>query len=126
MLVDRRKWSRLPLAIPVFVRNQPGEGGDWSEFASAIDVSAGGMLVASRRSREVSSQILLEIPVAPLAGMAQLPATSRSFRGKVVRSAAAGGYHLLAVKFLSPLGPARRKKKKSAAAKSRVGREMAR
>lgn len=131
MRVDRRKWSRLPLAIPVFVRNHPAEKGgkgDVLEFASAIDVSAGGMLVASRRSRGVASRLLLEIPVAPLAGLAGLPAASRCFRGRVVRRVAADGFYLLAVKFLSPLGKvaASAKKRKHAISRTRLGRELGR
>ena len=104
MRVERRKWERLPLAIPVFLRNHPGESGGSVEFASARDVSGGGMLVVSRRSRSVSSRILLEIPVAPLDGMAEVPAAARCFDGIILRSQAADGYHLLAVQFSSPLG----------------------
>jgi len=131
MRVDRRKWSRLPLAIPVFVRNHPADKhgeGDLLEFASAIDVSAGGMLVASRRSRRVASQLLLEIPVSPLSGLVGLPVASRCFRGRVVRRLAADGFYLMAVKFMSPLGkrPGPRRKRKAANAKSRLGRELAR
>ena len=46
---ERRKWARLPLAIPVFVRSRDGKGKEFLEFATALNVSAGGMLVAIRR-----------------------------------------------------------------------------
>ena len=45
---ERRKWTRLPLAIPVFVRSRDGKGKEFLEFATALNVSAGGMLVAIR------------------------------------------------------------------------------
>ncbi len=126
MRVERRKWERLPLAIPVFLRNHPGESGGSVEFASARDVSGGGMLVVSRRSRRVSSRILLEIPVAPLAGMAEIPAAARCFDGIIVRSQAIDAYHLLAVQFSSPLGekpsPVKRKKALGLAARRAMAR----
>ena len=46
---ERRRWQRLPLAIPVFIRCQDENGKDILEFATALNVSAGGMLVAVRR-----------------------------------------------------------------------------
>ena len=47
---ERRKWTRLPLAIPVFVRSRDEKGKEFLEFATALNVSAGGMLVAMRRA----------------------------------------------------------------------------
>ena len=41
---ERRKWARLPLAIPVFVRSRDRKGKEFLEFATALNVSAGGML----------------------------------------------------------------------------------
>jgi len=124
MPVDRRKSPRLRLAIPVFLRNTPAEKPAWLDFASAVDVSAGGMLLASRRSCGLASNLLLEIPAAPLAGLAELPVGSRCFRGTVVRSLAAEGYHLIAVRFLPPRKQSR--KRKPARYKSRPHTEFAR
>jgi len=82
---ERRKWSRLPLAIPVFVRGQVEREKEFLEFATALNVSAGGMLVAVRRSLPSLAQVLLEIPSAPLAALAALPKVARSLRAKVLR-----------------------------------------
>ena len=70
---ERRKWSRLPLAIPVFVRGRDGKGKEFLEFATALNVSAGGMLVAIRRVLPAIAQVRLEIPSAPVAALALLP-----------------------------------------------------
>jgi hypothetical protein len=43
---ERRKWPRLPLAIPIFVRSREDNGKETLEFATALNVSAGGALVA--------------------------------------------------------------------------------
>lgn len=100
---ERRKWVRLPLAIPVFVRSRDDKGKECLEFATALNVSAGGMLVAVRRVLPSSAAISLEIPSAPLAALAALPRASRTLRAKALRMTHAEGYHLLGLKFLRPL-----------------------
>ncbi|MFZ0860879.1 MAG: PilZ domain-containing protein [Candidatus Sulfotelmatobacter sp.] len=100
---ERRKWTRLPLAIPVFVRGRDGKGKEFLEFATALNVSAGGMLVAMRRVLPAIAQIRLEIPSAPVAALAVLPKASRSLRAKALRTTPAEGYYLLGLKFARPL-----------------------
>ena len=100
---ERRKWPRLPLAIPVFVRTSDENGKDLLEFATALNVSAGGALVAVRRSLPLSSLVLLEIPSAPLMTTAALPKAARNLRAKALWESHANGYQLLGVKFSHPL-----------------------
>ena len=100
---ERRKWARLPLAIPVFVRSRDDKGKEFLEFATSLNVSAGGMLVAIRRSLPAVSQIRLEIPSAPVAAMAMLPRAARTLRARTLRTIPADGYYLLGMKFLRPL-----------------------
>jgi len=102
---ERRMWSRLPLAIPVFVRSRDDKGKDFLEFATALNISASGALVAVRRPLPVSAKLLLEIPSAPLAATANLPKASRTLRAKCLRVTHAEGYHLIALKFSRPLLP---------------------
>ncbi len=100
---ERRIWPRLPLAIPVFVRSRDDKGKDFLEFATALNISASGVLVAVRRALPLSARILLEIPSAPLAATAKLPKASRTLRAKCVRVTHAEGYHLVGLKFSRPL-----------------------
>ena len=102
---ERRKWSRLPLAIPVFVRSRNREGKEFLEFATALNVSAGGMLVAVRRALPDVAHIQLEIPSAPVAAVALLPRASRDMRAKALRTTPAEGCYLLGLKFSRPLLP---------------------
>src|SRR5207248_11115402 len=81
---ERRRWPRLPLAIPVFVRTRDDKGKEFLEFATALNVSAGGALVAVRRSLVASAQVVLEIPSAPLAATTALPKASRTLRAPTV------------------------------------------
>jgi hypothetical protein len=100
---ERRKWTRLPLAIPVFVRSRDEKGKEFLEFATALNISAGGALVAVRRSLPKAAQVLLEIPSAPLAATAGLPRAARTLRARATRITHAEGYHLLGLKFSRPL-----------------------
>ena len=117
---ERRKWTRLPLAIPVFVRSRDEKGKEFLEFATALNVGAGGMLVAVKRSLSSSAQVSLEIPSAPLATLAGLPRASRNIRAKVLRMSHAEGYRLLGLKFsrplLTPRAPMRTRARKIASA----------
>jgi hypothetical protein len=100
---ERRKWTRLLLAIPVFVHSRDGQGKEFLEFATALNVGAGGMLVAMRRALPAIAQIRLEIPSAPVAALALLPQASRTLRAKVLRTTPANGFYLLGLKFSRPL-----------------------
>ena len=100
---ERRKWTRLPLAIPVFVHSSAGKGKEFLEFATSLNVSAGGMLVAIRRALPAISQLRIEIPSAPVASLALLPRDTRTLRAKTLRTTPAAGYYLLGLKFLRPL-----------------------
>ena len=101
--IERREWPRLPLAIPVFVRSHDQAGKEFLEFASALNISAGGALIAVHRSLKPAAQVSLEIPSAPLAASAPARRNSRVLRGKIVRVTHAEGYHLLGLKFAHPL-----------------------
>jgi hypothetical protein len=100
---ERRRWPRLPLAVPVFVRSQSEADKEFLEFATALNVSAGGMLVAVRRSIPSSAHVLLEIPSAPLAALAALPRVARNMNARVLRMERGEGYNLVALKFSRPL-----------------------
>lgn len=111
---ERRRWPRLPLAIPVFVRSRLEQDKEFLEFATALNVSAGGMLVAVRRSLPATTEVSLEIPSAPLAALASLPKSARTLRAKVLRTQHAEAYNLVGLKFSRPLA--------NAAAKDRTAR----
>ena len=101
--LERREWARLPLAIPVFVRSKDQNGKDFLEFATALNISASGALVAVHRALRPTAQVSLEIPSAPLAASAPVPKSSRNLRAKIVRVTHAEGYHLLGIKFTQAL-----------------------
>ncbi len=85
------------------MRCRDDKGKEFLEFATALNVSAGGMLLAVRKGLPSAAEILLEIPSAPLAGLSALPKTARNLRARALRSTQAAGCHLLGLKFARPL-----------------------
>ena len=100
---EQRKWPRLQLAIPVFVRTRDRNGKDSLEFATAVNISPGGALVVARRSLPRSGQLSLEIPSAPVGPADALNTASRIMQAKTVWVAHLDDYHLLGLKFARPL-----------------------
>jgi len=98
-----RKWARLQLAIPVFVRSRDDNGRDSLEFATAINISAGGALVVVRRPVPQSAPVSLEIPRAPIGPAIGLPDRSHLIRAKAVWVTHREDCHLLGLKFARPL-----------------------
>jgi PilZ domain len=100
---EKRKWHRLPLALPVFVRSVDGDGKESLEFATGLNVSAGGILVATRKALPLAMRTLLEIPVAPFTLPAQAPKTTRKLEAKIVRIIHGDDFHLIGMRFQRPL-----------------------
>ncbi|MGO9864915.1 MAG: PilZ domain-containing protein [Terriglobales bacterium] len=96
---EERKWVRLHIAIPVFVRTSDGIGEESLEFATAIDISPAGAMVVVRHSLPKSSPISLEIPSAPLRPVNGLKTSSRVIQAKAVWVTHRDDYHLLGLKF---------------------------
>jgi hypothetical protein len=102
---ERRRWERLPLAIPVFVRGLDPTGRQFVDFATALDISVGGALLALHRFLPKGSRILLEIPSAAVA--VDKNASPRSVRqrlyAKTVRITDGDRCKLVGVNFSVPL-----------------------
>jgi hypothetical protein len=102
-LPERRKYPRLPLSIPVFVRGTDKEGRDFLEFATALNISAGGILLATRRNLPKSAILSLEIPVAPLPAGTAFTHSIRTLRARLVRTTHGDKYNLMGMKFSKPI-----------------------
>lgn len=109
---ERRDYERIPLAIPIFVRGADGEGKEFLEFATALNISAGGALLATRRYLPRSARLSLEIPSAPLPRIAILPRAIRKLRARLVRVTALDGYQLWGLKFSTRLSSVKRTRRK--------------
>ena len=101
-VAERRGWERLPISIPFFVRGSTASGEEFLEFATALNLSAGGVLLATRRYLDAGTKISLEVPVA-LVNKAQLPRSVSRLQATVLRCTADRQYFLLGVQFEDPL-----------------------
>src|SRR5579884_1028104 len=99
---ERRKWDRLPISVPFFIRSDKGDGDEQLEFATALNLSAGGALLASRKYLDPGTSVRLEIPVA-LVNKAQLPRSVSLLHAKVLRCTPDRQYFLLGFEFQPPL-----------------------
>ncbi len=100
---ERRRWERLPIAVPVFVRGVDDRGKEFLEFTSALNISAGGALLAVRRSTKRSSRVTVEIPSAPLPQLEVPLQVVRSLGAEVVRVTHSDHGHIWALRFTRPL-----------------------
>ena len=101
-VAERRDWDRLPISIPFFVRGRKEAGDEFLEFATALNLSAGGVLLATRRYLEPGTRISLEVPVA-LVHKAQLPRSVSLLHATVLRCTPDRQYFLLGLQFEAPL-----------------------
>lgn len=100
-LQERRKNERIPLAIPVFVRGKDSEGKQFLEFATLLNISTGGALLAIRTNAARSSTLSLEIPSAPPPRVA--PHAVRRLAARLVWATSLDNYRICGIKFKTPV-----------------------
>jgi hypothetical protein len=108
--IERRQHERVPLAIPVFVRGADSEGREFLEFATALNISANGALLATRRYLPKFSSLWLEIPTAVLPPV--FPKAVRRLRARPLRVTVLEGKQLWGLKFVTKLPSAKGKREK--------------
>src|SRR2546429_8008243 len=100
---ERRRWSRLPLAIPAFIRGVNGQGREFLEFSTLLNESAGGVLLAIRKSLRLWSRVSLEIPSSQILKSEKLRRAVRMLRARVICITHVEGWHLCGLQFDRPL-----------------------
>jgi hypothetical protein len=100
---ERRLWQRLPLAIPVFICGTDEHGKEFREFTTALNVSAGGALLATRRYLPVSSRVSLEIPSSPFPRVGIGSDFVRNLKGRLVTVTPSQHCYLCGLRFSHPL-----------------------
>ncbi len=100
---ERRRWERLPLAIPVFARGFDDKGKDFLDFTTVLDVSGGGAMLATRRNLSRAGRLTLEIPSAPLNEKVAGITSTRTLRAKIVRVSQSDRCQLCALEFIRPI-----------------------
>ena len=100
---ERRRWQRLPIPVPIFIRGVDERGKGFLEFSTALDISVGGALVVTRRDLASSSKISLQIPMPPFPKLVSSQFILRKIKVRVVQVRNAEGYYLSGLAFSRPL-----------------------
>ena len=98
-----RRWQRLAISFPVFVRGKDSNGKRFTELATALNVSAGGVLVAARKL-PLCKRFSVEIPTPP--GFVT-PKLGRVFEADVVWIEPHSRFSLVGLRFENPITPPR-------------------
>ena len=91
------------MCVPLFIRGTDERGKNYLDFATAVNVSSGGALIAIRRPGKIESKITVELPASPIPEFEEVIAASRTMEGRIVRVDSANRYSLWAVAFDQPL-----------------------
>ncbi len=101
--VERRKFQRIRLQVPLFIRGTDGRGIEFLELAKTIDISGLGARLVSPHPLRHDEIISLTIP-APLPASAELGESGTPpIQARVRRLECSGEMELAAVEFLKPL-----------------------
>ena len=101
---ERRRFQRLRLQIPLFVRGRDAHGEQFLELAKTLDISALGAFITCPRALVVKEIITLTIPAPSITSSALIPAGMPPIQARVTRQQEAGDVHLVGVEFLKPIG----------------------
>ncbi len=99
----RRRWERLPIAIPVFVRGSDETGRKFVEFATAANINAGGMLLVTKHPMPAGLVVTLEIPTPTPFFQAPSHTTHGALSATVLYENYSEGFHLCGMAFTEPL-----------------------
>jgi len=100
---DRRRWERIPIAIPIFLLGKDHDGKEFREFGTALNISPGGVLLAARRYLPPFSAVSLEIPSGPLPRGGIAGKFIRTLPGHTVTVTHSEQCYLCGVKFERPV-----------------------
>lgn len=101
---ERRRFQRIHLQVPLFIRGRDTHGEQFLELAKTLNISALGALLTCQRSLITNEIITLTIPAPSLTSSALVPAGMAPIQARVKRQKEAGDVHLVGVEFLKPIG----------------------
>lgn len=94
---ERRRWERIPIAVPVFVRGIDREQRPFLEFATMTNINFGGALLITKRNLPRGSVVALEVPCAPT-----IP-SKRLLQARLVHTSWVECFHVAGLVFIEPL-----------------------
>lgn len=101
---ERRRFQRLRLQVPMFIRGRDTHGEQFLELAKTLDISAKGAFITSPRPLAINEIITLTIPAPSITSSGLVPAGMPPIQAKVKRCQEAGDVQLIGVEFLKEIG----------------------
>ncbi|HUA01110.1 MAG TPA: PilZ domain-containing protein [Candidatus Aquilonibacter sp.] len=101
---DRRRFHRIRLQVPLFIRGRDAHGEQFVELGKTLDISGLGAFLICPRSLTINDVITLTIPAPSIISSGLVPAGMPPIQAKVKRQQEAGEAHLVGVEFLKPIG----------------------
>src|ERR1700722_14473302 len=101
---ERRRFQRIRLQVPLFVRGKDVYGEQFLELSKTLDISGLGAFITCPRPLVVNDVVTLTIPAPSITSSALVPAGMPPIQAKVTRQQEAGDVHLVGVEFLKPIG----------------------
>jgi len=101
---ERRRYQRIRLQVPLFIRGKDAQGEQFMELAKTLDISAIGAFLASPRPLMLGGFITLTIPAPSITSSGLVPAGMAPIQAKIRRQQEAGDVYLVGVEFLKPIG----------------------
>src|ERR1700728_1132578 len=101
---ERRRFQRIHLQVPMFIRGRDAHDEQFLELAKTLDVSGLGAFVTCPRSLALNEIITLTIPAPSITSSGLVPAGMPPIQARVKRQQQAGDVYLVGVEFLKPIG----------------------
>ena len=99
----QRRFPRIRLQIPVFLRAQDASGVDFVELTKTLNISASGACIASTHILRPDQVVHLTIPTPSPASSGLVPNETPPIMAKVLRQQAAGDLRLFGIEFFKHL-----------------------
>ncbi len=101
--LERRRFPRMHLQVPLFLRGRSAGGEDFLELTKAMDISATGALVASPHLLRPNAVVSLTVPAPPSPGAGVMGTANAPIQARVRRVQNVGELYLVGLEFLKPL-----------------------
>lgn len=101
--VERRRFDRVRLQVPLFIRGTDADGKEFLELAKTLDISCSGARIVTAKSLQNQKIVQLTVP-APLPRSANFGECGTGpISARLCRLEANGEMEVAAVEFLKPL-----------------------
>jgi len=100
---ERRRWDRLPIFVAMFVEWNDDRKRKIVEFATALNIGAGGVLLAVHRRIPAGTDLSIKIPGASVINDIALLDSVNHLQAKVLRVEHRDKAHVVAASFATPL-----------------------